>query len=124
MLPNCNADRISSKVVPFAPFIVMPSANDALRGETNTLSAGSESLIVRQRATEYEFAAVIVFCTLGVSARGSCVSAGRGAPGSGCVESLQATPATTKASAGAINRRREIIKTPTLRSFELPSSGQ
>jgi hypothetical protein len=61
-----------------APFIVMPSANDALRGETKTFESCDAFANCPQSAKENPFVASTIPRSVGVSARGSAVSAGEG----------------------------------------------
>src|ERR1039458_4741398 len=72
--PNWSAARIWSAVWLAAPFSVIPSANDALSGETNTFVSGWAALILPQSAKANVFAASRTVVSLEVSARGSAVS--------------------------------------------------
>ena len=60
-----------------APFIVMPSANEALSGDTNTFESRCAALIVFQSANENSFDAPSTLCSADDSGRGSAVRAGR-----------------------------------------------
>src|SRR6478609_138995 len=99
VLPNCSAERISSNVVPAAPFKVMPRANDALSGEAKMFESAWAALSFCQSAKENAFAAVLTCCSCVLSARGSSVRAVP-AGGSGAVPPLQlTTPIVSAASA-------------------------
>jgi hypothetical protein len=84
----------------------MPSANDALSGETKTFSSCEASLIVRQSVNEYAFDASSTPRSAAVSVLGRAESAVARAGGLGSV--LRPAQDATIGIA-AINKRRTII---------------
>src|SRR6185437_9653364 len=67
-----SVDFMASSVLPSAPFIVMPSAIDALSGERNTLESGASPATWRSNENANPLDCVISCCSFAVSARGSC----------------------------------------------------
>src|SRR3954466_7226103 len=102
VVPNWSALRISSNVWPAAPFIVIPSAKDALSGETKILVSGVFALSCFQSVNENALADVRTCCSCAESARGKSVRAGR-FPGSGDVPPAQPIAAMAPPSATAVN---------------------
>src|SRR3954451_13968882 len=99
--PNCSAERISSSVVPAAPFRVMPKANDALSGEAKIFASTWAALSFCHSANENAFAAVLTCCSCVVSARGRSVRAVP-TPGSGAVPPAQLIDTMVSAASATV----------------------
>src|SRR5688500_1238128 len=69
--PSRSPVRMASHVEPAAPFAVIPSAIDALRGETKTLLSRCVLLISPSRSNAKALLPLIIFCSATVSCRGS-----------------------------------------------------
>jgi hypothetical protein len=97
--PKRRAVRISSYVVPFAPFAVIPKAIDALSGEMNTFVLCCARFPVRNRSNANSLLAETIFVSDAERARGNAV---RGGSGDGAVLSLHAD--TTSAPTTSVER--------------------
>ncbi len=91
-VPKPSVDRISSNVCPDAPFIVMPSAIEALSGDMKMFESARVRSSSRSRLNPNALLAPMTACSPLESARGSAVI--RRAPPDGPVASLHA--ATTR----------------------------
>ena len=98
VVPNCSPVRMSSSVWFAAPFIVMPSENDALSGDTKTFESFCARLTRFHSANENAFDALSTPRSADVRSRGSAVSAGATAVGFVAPFSLHAASATMTAS--------------------------
>src|SRR4029450_13120196 len=92
-VPNERADRISSNVWPAAPFMVIPSAIDALRGDMKMFESPRVRSSSRSNENPNALLAPMTACSPLESVRGSAVM--RGAPPDGALGSLHATANAT-----------------------------
>src|SRR5258705_2637771 len=102
---RARAERIWSYVVPAAPFIVMPSANDALRGEMKTLASARSGATVRKSENENSFAAPTTFVSFALSARGRASRVTGAAPPLGSLVALRHEAESTRPAATKSPRR-------------------